>query len=55
MVVLLDMAGMFQFAESFNQDLTKWCVSNFDTKPTFFSDESGLSLANHPVWGTCPE
>jgi hypothetical protein len=46
---------MFNQATSFNQDLTQWCVSNFNLEPREFSFESGLSPENHPVWGTCPD
>ena len=49
-----NMIQMFEDATSFNQDLTQWCVSNIDSEPIYFSDNSGLSPANHPVWGTCP-
>ena|GEM_PF-2336674 len=48
------MIYMFQRATSFNQDLTQWCVSNFSSIPSNFSINSGLTPANHPVWGTCP-
>ena len=46
---------MFRNASSFNQDLTQWCVSNMDSKPDAFSENSGLTPENHPIWGTCPE
>ena len=45
---------MFYSTPTFNQDLTKWCVSNIDSEPQNFSGNSGLTPANHPVWGTCP-
>tara|TARA_B110000238_G_scaffold61137_1_gene66950 strand:- start:216 stop:1142 length:927 start_codon:yes stop_codon:yes gene_type:complete len=48
------MDAMFSSAGRFNQDLTQWCVSNFDSEPMSFSEDSGLTPANHPVWGTCP-
>jgi transcriptional regulator of nitric oxide reductase len=50
-----NMRNMFYRAAYFNQDLTKWCVTNFSSKPTNFNYESGLSLENCPIWGTCPE
>jgi len=50
-----NMDAMFSGASAFNQDLTKWCVSDTDSEPINFSHESGLTPANHPVWGTCPE
>jgi len=48
------MAAMFSGADSFNQDLTQWCVSNFSSMPSTFSTISALTASNHPVWGTCP-
>jgi len=48
------MWGMFNGATLFNQDLTQWCVSNFDSEPDGFSG-GAFSPENHPVWGTCPE
>jgi len=47
------MQVMFYNAKSFNQDLSKWCVSNV-TNYLNFSDGSNLSNANMPLWGTCP-
>mgnify|MGYP006153792765 CR=1 FL=1 len=48
------MSTLFKDATLFNQDLTQWCVSNISNIPNRFSDRSGLTPANHPVWGTCP-
>jgi surface protein len=48
------MEGMFEDNVVFNQDLSGWCVTNIPSLPTDFSTNSGLSAANHPVWGTCP-
>ena len=48
------MESMFEGAEMFNQDLSKWCVLYIDTRPKDFSVYSALIYANHPVWGTCP-
>ena len=43
---------------NFNQDLTKWCVSNISSEPQEFNKWSGiegaLTEANKPIWGTCP-
>ena len=47
------MNGMF-VETNFNQDLTQWCVSYFDSEPYNFSSKGALTPANHPVWGTCP-
>jgi hypothetical protein len=52
--VTKQMAGLLREAQAFNQDLTDWCVSSFSTKPSYFSYNSALTAANHPVWGTCP-
>ena len=39
----------------FNQDLTNWCVSNFQSLPDEeFSSGSALTEDNKPIWGTCP-
>jgi surface protein len=34
--------------------LTGWCVSNFNSEPSGFSNLSAITDANKPVWGTCP-
>jgi len=44
---------MFYDATIFNQDLSKWCVSNV-VEYEFFSNLSSLSSSNTPKWGTCP-
>lgn len=49
-----DMKYMFYDASAFNQDLSNWCVSNLNVQPFWFSTNSALTAANHPVWGTCP-
>jgi len=48
------MVGMFFAADSFNQDISSWCVTNIDSEPSEFSLNSPLSESNKPVWGTCP-
>ena len=45
---------MFTFCTNFNQDLSRWCVSQVTVPPILFSVGSALTPANHPVWGTCP-
>lgn len=45
---------MFTFCTNFNQDLSRWCVSQVTSPPIDFSTNSALTPANHPVWGTCP-
>jgi len=48
------MSYIFYVANSFNQNLSGWCVTNITSEPIPFSDFSPLSNANKPVWGTCP-
>ena len=50
-----DLTSMFFDAAAFNQDLSGWCVPNFAAEPVEFSDGSGLTPENMPVWGTCPD
>lgn len=50
-----DMRFMFSRASLFNQDLSGWCVIGIPTQPQSFSTGSPLSLANRPLWGTCPD
>jgi hypothetical protein len=49
------MDAMFYFASIFNQDISKWCVSNISSEPTAFSTGSSLSNNKKPSWGTCPQ
>ncbi len=49
-----DMEAMFYGATVFNQDLSGWCVTNITSEPNNFSNNSSLTSANKPVWGTCP-
>ena len=50
-----NMNAMFSNASSFNQDLSKWCVSNIPTMPTDFNNCAPFLVgAKLPVWGTCP-
>jgi len=48
------MNHMFNGASSFNQDLSGWCVTNFNSLPSIFSSSSALAESNKPIWGTCP-
>ena len=48
-----NMDGMFANAGPFNQNLTQWCVALIPSEPPNFKNSS-LSVANLPVWGTCP-
>ena len=49
-----DMDGMFINASVFNQDLSGWCVTLIPNVPSNFDTGSALTVANRPVWGTCP-
>ena len=48
------MNQMFYNATLFNRDMKPWCVSAIPNKPSQFSDNSALTQANEPIWGTCP-
>ena len=39
----------------FNQNISKWCVTNITTEPKDFSLNSPLTFENKPKWGTCPD
>jgi hypothetical protein len=45
---------MFNSADVFNQDLSKWCVSKIPTAPLWFSRYAYAWTLPKPVWGTCP-
>jgi surface protein len=49
-----NMDGMFDYAVSFNQDLSNWCVSNIPSEPSEFSEGVTGWTQPKPVWGTCP-
>jgi surface protein len=51
---VIAMELMFYNAQSFNQDISEWCVTNISSKPSQFSFNSPLSESNKPIWGTCP-
>ena len=48
------MTYMFTNATAFSQDLSQWCVTNTAVKPDGFDNNSGLTVEQLPVWGTCP-
>ena len=50
-----NMVYMFSEATAFNQNLTGWCVSNITAEPSLFAQDSALTNANKPIWGTCPD
>ena len=45
------MSFIFNEAVDFNQDLTKWCVTNITSEPNKFATNSALLDSNKPVWG----
>jgi hypothetical protein len=49
------MEAVFRNAESFNQDLSSWCVANFPEKPDGFDDGATEWVLpdSRPIWGTC--
>ena len=50
-----NMYAMFRNADTFNQDLTGWCVTNISSEPSdFTTTRSALTDANKPVWGNLP-
>tara|TARA_B110000459_G_scaffold188491_1_gene221745 strand:- start:377 stop:1192 length:816 start_codon:yes stop_codon:yes gene_type:complete len=49
-----DMVYMFSNATSFNQDISNWCVTTITSEPYGFSNNSPLTSAQMPAWGTCP-
>ena len=50
------MRWMFKGASSFNQNISKWCVSEISTKPEDFDTDAGFEGKTElqPKWGTCP-
>ncbi|KAI8100464.1 hypothetical protein M9435_006948 [Picochlorum sp. BPE23] len=44
---------MFDYASSFNQNLSAWCVSKILSEPYLFSANCPLVALNKPKWGTC--
>jgi hypothetical protein len=46
---------MLSGSKKFNQDLSKWCVSNVTSDTNNFAYNSVLEEKNFPVWGTCPD
>jgi hypothetical protein len=45
---------MFKSAESFNQDISSWCVENFDSEPGQFDNGAAFEgeTQKQPNWGT---
>ena len=49
------MEAMFQDAIAFAQDISAWCVTQIENEPENFAINSALSIAQKPIWGSCPE
>lgn len=49
-----DFENMFNFAESFNQDLSAWCVPTIAAPPSLFDNGATAWVLPKPIWGTCP-
>jgi uncharacterized protein (TIGR02145 family) len=49
-----NMSGMFSYSK-FNQPINTWCVTQIQSEPGGFSNNSPLTPANKPIWGTCPQ
>jgi surface protein len=49
-----DMDYMFFEAESFNQNLSGWCVIEIGWEPSYFSEDADAWTKPKPKWGTCP-
>jgi hypothetical protein len=47
------MTSMFARAESFNQDISGWCVEQISSKPSDFDERAGFDNddAKQPNWG----
>jgi hypothetical protein len=47
------MYGMFERAESFNQDISAWCVEKITQKPYNFDEDARFDRvdAKQPNWG----
>ncbi len=48
-----DMTGMFEQAQTFDVDLSHWCVPTIPTRPTAFDDGAARWSKPRPPWGTC--
>ncbi|MDB9899714.1 BspA family leucine-rich repeat surface protein, partial [Flavobacteriaceae bacterium] len=50
---VVNFSYLFNGAIAFNQNLSRWCVSNIASEPDLFGNDSLLTDANLPIWGTC--
>jgi surface protein len=48
------MNNMFQNATLFNQNLTNWCVIQYNPMPLNFATVAAWTTDRRPQWGTCP-
>ena len=51
-----NMGGMLVYS-IFDQDISKWCVIQFDSQPEDFLFDATIELRPEkmPKWGTCPD
>jgi surface protein len=49
-----NMYRTFYISKSFNQNLSMWCVSNFNKKPNEFDGYANSWNLPRPIWSTCP-
>jgi hypothetical protein len=50
------MIQLFYNSESFNQDLSGWCVEQISSEPNNFDTgaDDWVLPNSRPIWGTCP-
>jgi surface protein len=50
------MVNMFYGAQSFNGNISNWCVSSISTTPVDFATSANVNftVARQPTWGSCP-
>ena len=50
-----EMGFMFDFNAKFNQDLSKWCVTQIPTSRENFAEGATSWVLPNPFWGTCAD
>lgn len=48
------MYDMFNYAVSYNKDMSNWCVTKITSEPVSFKLNTTINPEYLPVWGTCP-
>jgi len=49
-----NMNSMFEGAQIFNQDLSRWCVQLIGSEPPNFDLDADQWTEPRPQWGSCP-